>query len=103
VTLVDTRTGDEFWSVDVPVGKRLVIQFYEDQGVKGNATPDLMRWDLMDRTRDSGELTQRQAVPPAYARRIDTTLRATPELPAEMEPPAAPANPPPEAPATGRP
>jgi hypothetical protein len=42
ITLKDTRTGQNFWSIDVPVGKKLVVHFREGEGIKGSATPDLM-------------------------------------------------------------
>lgn len=84
LVLLDTRDGEEIWSVDVPVGQKLVVQF--EEGKAKNATPenpDLMKWELG--SADQSRLTLRNAipVPPASARRIDMTLRDTPEWPAD--------------------
>jgi hypothetical protein len=84
ITLRDTRTGQAFWSVDVPVGKQLVIHFRDDLGKPGTATPDSMEWDIMEPGTLSGPLMNSLAVPPFTARRIDVDRRATPELPEDM-------------------
>lgn len=88
ITLVDTRTSQSFWSIDVPVGKKLVIQFRENasspDAAPGDATPDMMLWDLMAPDDDFGPLANQIPVPPKAARRIDWVLRATPELPESM-------------------
>jgi hypothetical protein len=85
VTLRDTRTGQEFWSMDVPVGKRLVVAFSPDGGTKDKYTPDMMNWALVDEENDMGfRLTNSLPVPPANARRLEPTLRTAPELPESM-------------------
>lgn len=84
VTVRDTRTGQAFWSVDVPVGKKLVVQFLPGQGSENKFTPDLMQWGLMDEDAGYGNLTNSLPVPAADARRLEPTLRAAPELPPEM-------------------
>jgi hypothetical protein len=84
VTVRDTRTGQAFWSVDVPVGKKLVVQFLEGQGSENKFTPDLMQWGLMDESDGYGNLTNSLPVPARDVRRLEPTLRATPELPPEM-------------------
>ncbi len=84
VTLRDTRTGQAFWSIDVPVGKKLAMQFLEAHGTKSDFTPDLMKWGLMDEFDPYTNLGNSLPVPPADVRRIEPTLRATPELPADM-------------------
>ncbi|MBC7772013.1 MAG: hypothetical protein H7210_05925 [Pyrinomonadaceae bacterium] len=88
VTLKDTRTGQAFWSIDIPVGKKLVIQFREGSGEPGftpaDATPDMMLWDLMAPDEDFGPLANQIPVPPAAARRLDWVMRSTPELPESM-------------------
>lgn len=94
VTLEDTRTGQAFWSMEVPVGYQLVIDF--DEGPEGTAdefTPDTMKWELMPIGRRSGELDNTMRVPPASARLLVPTLRRTPELPDDMV--AAQGGPPP--------
>lgn len=84
VTVRDTRTGQAFWSVDVPVGKKLVVQFLEGQGSENKFTPDLMQWGLMDEGDGYGNLTNSLPVPARDVRRLEPTLRAAPELPPEM-------------------
>lgn len=84
VTVRDTRTGQAFWSVDVPVGKKLVVQFLEGQGSENSFTPDLMQWGLMDEGDGYGNLTNSLPVPGRDVRRLEPTLRAAPELPPEM-------------------
>lgn len=86
VTLKDTRTGQDFWSVDLPVGKQLVVEFYDDGGTKDGFTPDLMRWSIMKDGDEFGRLDNSLAVPPKTVRRLDVTLRPSPELPDGMTP-----------------
>lgn len=84
VTLRDTRTGQEFWSADVPVGKKLVVKFADSGGTNDLYTPSTMQWAIMDEDRDLSRLTNSMAVPPANSRRLEPTLRAVPELPESM-------------------
>jgi hypothetical protein len=85
VTLRDTRTGQEFWSMDVPVGKRLILSFSTDTGTKDKYTPDKMKWALVDESEDFAvNLPNSLPVPPADSRRLEPTLRAVPELPESM-------------------
>jgi hypothetical protein len=89
VSLIDTRTGQTFWSSDVPVGKQLVIRFKPDQGIKGTATPDRMLWEVMDAGTSFGHLDNSLAVPPSESRKLDMKLRSTPELPPDLAPPVS--------------
>lgn len=99
ITLKDTRTDQAIWSIDVPVGKQLVIDFRKDEGIPGSGTPDLMRWEIMDIGEQFGELDNSLPVPPAPdGRRVDHTLRPAPELPESMgggvpKPSTSPGNP----------
>lgn len=79
VTLTDTRTGEAVWSMDVPVGKQLVLQFRKGSG-PNEFKPDMMDWSVMEPKR-GGRLRNQIAVPPASARRLDPVLRPTPEDP----------------------
>lgn len=85
ITLKDTRTGQDFWSVDVPVSKKLVITFSEDDGTEDSYTPDRMRWAICDQDDDNPRLGNELAVPGKGSRRLDMTLRPTPELPEGMD------------------
>ena len=88
VTVVDTRTGEALWSIDVPVGQRLVIGFRAapKNVEKNDWLPDVMQWDLMPESRISGALTNQIRVPPSSARRVDWKLRPTPEYPPNTGP-----------------
>jgi hypothetical protein len=110
ITLVDTRTGQAFWSMDIPVGKELVVEFLEGRGDANTVTPDMMQWDIWPAGTRYGMPSRKLNVPGKSARRLDLTYRPVPELPEDMrakpvetaEPvpmPAKPAEaPPPEAP-----
>jgi hypothetical protein len=88
ITLKDTRTGQELWSVEVPVGKQLVIHFLPKQGAPGTYAPDLMEWAIMEEGLTSEKLGNSMPVPPANSRRLDPVLRSTPEFPPGMTAPA---------------
>lgn len=98
VTLIDTRSGQALFSVDIPVGKELVMQFHEGRGVKlpdgtpSELYPDKLKWDIWDLGRRFGEPTQSFDVPPFHARRVDVTVRTSPEQPDLLTPvPGVPA------------
>lgn len=84
VTLKDVRTGDEIWSVEVPVGKQLVVHFLPGAGTPNSLTPDLMEWAIMDEGVESDRLANSLPVPPANSRRLDPVLRPGPELPSNV-------------------
>jgi hypothetical protein len=93
VTLQDTRTGQDFWSVEVPVGQQLVVGFVKGEGLEDEFVPDLMQWQLMPIGNRFGGLENSIPVPPANARLLLPRLRKAPELPADMV--AAQGGPPP--------
>lgn len=78
VTLVDTRTGERFWTYEIPVGKELVCKFYTDTN-PGTQFPDTMRWEILDVGDNFGELHNLMAVPDKFARRVDWEVRPSPE------------------------
>jgi hypothetical protein len=87
ISLIDTRTGETIWSVDVPVGKKLVIDFNpppKDETGADPARPDVMVWDLMAPDQYFGQLKNKVRVPGPATRRVEMTLRPAPELPEEM-------------------
>ena len=80
VVLMDTRTGEELWRYEAPVGTTLSLHF--SPGDEENLQfPDKMQGkvksDIGTEFSDSGEL----AVPPEGVRRVDWFLRPTPEYP----------------------
>ncbi len=88
VTVVDTRTGESVFTVDVPVGEQLVINFDADRNPDHETMPDEMRWRIMPAGNRYGKLRNRMPMPPASARRVDVTLRTVPELPTAQGGPA---------------
>ncbi|MBY0112655.1 MAG: hypothetical protein K2Y21_07530 [Phycisphaerales bacterium] len=86
VTLMDTRTNEPVWTADVPVGKQLTIRFHEAQYPDNPANPDAMRWRFFDKPTRAGELGSVMAVPNKFSRRIDTSIRSSPEYPAGTDP-----------------
>ncbi|MFG0257481.1 MAG: hypothetical protein ACF8GE_06235 [Phycisphaerales bacterium JB043] len=82
VTIVDSRTGEAIWSVDVPVGRQVTIDFNTGGGTD-EYYPDTMRWGFFAAGTGKGPLPYRMAVPPASARVIEPTLRPAPEWPGE--------------------
>lgn len=86
ITLRDTRTGQDFWSIDIPVGKKLLMSFDDEGGSKNGYTPSLMTWGLVDESYELGcpDLKNTLAVPPASGRRLDVAIRPTPEFPTSM-------------------
>jgi hypothetical protein len=82
VTVVDTRTGERIWALDVPVGQQAVVGFYKNRHQATNPTmPDELYWGLMPADEMIKGQDSRMPCPPASARRVDVTLRATTEMP----------------------
>lgn len=75
VTLVDTRTEEEVWTFDVPVGNCVILHF------SGNGSADdpygdaEMEWVVKGTARYDGEARGSLQVPTRGARRIDVTYR----------------------------
>ena len=81
ITLMDVRTNEAVWTVDVPVGSQLTLRFYEDKDPANPDTPDLMRWQIQEEGTKFGNLRNTTLVPAAEHRRLDVELRAVPEDP----------------------
>lgn len=79
IRLVDTRTLEELWSMDVPVDQKLIIRFYPDKSEGNLDNPDVMRWDLIPASQRSTLLDNEMPVPAAWARRIEWEIRSGPE------------------------
>ena len=78
VTLYDTRTSEVIATFEIPPGKQLVLDFDEGEGDDPVHTPDLLRWDIIDRSQTSGKLHRAQTVPNAASRRLEVTLHRGP-------------------------
>ncbi len=79
ITIVDTRTREPFFTVEIPVGKQLVIDFKEGAGDNDVLTPDLMRYEIFEVGKTSGTLRNAITVPDRFSRRIDVDYRPAPE------------------------
>lgn len=79
ITLIDTRTGEAVWSVDVPVGQQVIVSFSKGTG-PNEYKPDEIVWGLAPEGRNTGGRNNRMPCPGRESRRLDMTLRPTPEL-----------------------
>lgn len=77
IAVVDTRSSEQVLVVEIPVGKQLVLSFYgSDDEAEGRGK---LRWGVMPAGDSYGGLSETMDVPPASARRIDMTIRRSPE------------------------
>ena len=79
VTIVDTRTAEPFFTIEIPVGKQLTLNFKEGEGDDPVLTPDLMVYQIFDLGTSIGKLRNSVTVPNQYSRRIDVDYRPAPE------------------------
>lgn len=79
VTIVDTRTGEPFWTLEVPVGKQFTVVFDKGKGDDPVLTPDLMRYAVFPIGTTIGRLRDGVTVPDQYSRRLDVEYRHAPE------------------------
>ena len=79
ITIIDTRTMEPFFTVEIPVGKQLVLDFKDGEGDDDVLTPDLMRYEVFELGKTTGTLRNALTVPDRFSRRIDVTYRPAPE------------------------
>lgn len=79
VRVMDLRTREVIFSMDIPPGKQLTLDFVEGKGDDEIYSPDLMRYEVFDMGTTMGKLHNTMTVPAAANRRIDITLRPGPE------------------------
>lgn len=84
VTLVDTCTDEAIFSIEIPPGKQLTVDFVEGGGEDRVHTPDLMRYEIFDVGTTFGRLSSSLSVPNAECRRLDVDFREGPERPGEQ-------------------
>ena len=77
IQLLDWTTNTTIWTLDVPVGKELVMRFYDDHDPKNPTRPALMRWEIFDAGREFGELHNAIPAPDSSHRRVDPSIRKT--------------------------
>jgi hypothetical protein len=89
VTVVDTRTCEEVFAMDIPPGKQLVMNFSDDNPQYGSSKntgddpvhrPALMTYQVMDLGQQTGRLQNSLTVPGLWARRVDVTIRKSGEI-----------------------
>ena len=79
VRLVDLRTDEVLFNIDIPPGKQLVIDFLSGEGDDPVYTPDLMRYEVMDLGNEFGKLRSAMSIPAAPSRRLEMSIRQGPE------------------------
>ena len=79
IRIIDIRDNEEFFSIDIPVDRQLVIEFDKGMGDDPVNTPDLMRYEVMIAGTSMGTLHNAMTVPNAASRRIDVYVTQGPE------------------------
>jgi hypothetical protein len=85
VRVIDLRTEEVLFSMDIPAGKQLTMDFVPGEGDDPVYTPDLMRYQVWDIGTETGTLQNSLTVPAAGSRRIDVFMRQGTEF-AEASP-----------------
>lgn len=91
ISVLDWTTNTTIWQMDVPPGKQLTMQFYDDHDPKNVARPTLMRWELWPAGQEFGELHNALPVPDKDHRlvRMDMTKRPATPTPENVELPGS--------------
>ena len=77
VVIVDTRTGENVFEINIPMGQQLSVQFFEHKDPqKHPEAPDIMKYTLHPLGRWVGHLDQSVPVPHAWNRRVDVFLQS---------------------------
>lgn len=80
IIVTDPRTGEELWSMEIPVGKQLTIAFKENREARGTARPYLMKWAVQDAGQMTGTLDQQMPVPGPDGVHVEMVVRDEPEV-----------------------
>ena len=75
VTVIDIRTNETVFSIDIPVGQQLTLDFVPGPGDDPVLTPDLMRYQLWPIGTTTGTMRNAMTVPGATSRRLDWEIR----------------------------
>jgi hypothetical protein len=82
ITLIDTRTKQPVWTGDIPVGQQMVVKFRQGRlAAQGDSMPDTLLWGLTRAGGYSASNLNSVPCPPAAARRLEMSVRPTPEMP----------------------
>lgn len=79
IVVIDTRTEQPFFKLDIPPGKQLTMNFIEGQGDDPVERPDRMIYSIWDAGTQTGRLTNQLTCPPTGCRRIEYAIRTSPE------------------------
>jgi hypothetical protein len=79
-TMIDLRTGETIFTLDIPPGQELTYDFKEGEGDDPVNTPDLMRYQVSPIGTKFGRLRNSMSVPNAASRRMDVVIRTGPEF-----------------------
>jgi len=81
VSVIDTRTEEPFFTMEIPPGKQLTFAFKEGGGDDPVYTPDRMNYSVWDNGVTTGHLDNQLTCPPTSCRRIDVEIRKGPVWP----------------------
>lgn len=73
--VVDTRSEETFFSMDIPVGRQLTYRFTEEGGDDPVLRESMLYWELMPIGKSYGRLSSALTVPNRFSRRIDVYVR----------------------------
>lgn len=77
VVIVDTRTGENVFEINIPMGQQLSVQFFEHKDPQEHPkAPDIMKYTLHPLGRWVGYLDQSVPVPHSWNRRVDVFLQS---------------------------
>lgn len=79
ITIVDTRTEEPFFKLEIPPGKQLSMNFLEGKGDDPVERPDRMVYAIWEAGTTTGTLDNQLTCPPSGCRRIVYDLRPAPE------------------------
>lgn len=85
VAVVDTRTQEAFFAMDVPPGKQLTFNIIEGGGDDPVYTPNRLVYSVWEAGTQIGTLDNQLTAPPMSCCRIDVSFRQAPEWP-EQDP-----------------
>ena len=80
VTLINTATGEQVWSYDIPAGQQLTVRFTSRPSRADELGYDEMTWTVGASEDTTPVAKNKMKVPPADSRRMDMTIRPGPEL-----------------------
>lgn len=81
IEVIDVRTDEVVWAIDIPVGWQLDMKFSDDNINSDGIGSSTMKWKLYPHQVKGKDSSGDFIAPPRYARRVDLVLREAPEAP----------------------